>query len=612
MLGQKKEKRSSTIPRTKRRRGIIHSLKVFLITFISISVLVNVLVLKHTSLLFVEQNESNEAPSNRNSIENGEESQTLNARKIAFSKIVREESETTPLSSPSSSMSFQYHAKRVFSWLVENGLTNTANALTDELMAEKQIHQTVLIPDNNTSLQKFTTNSTKSLHQRSTTRDNTDAFLTMYGAHRVQPSLEKLPSWLQDYVSKHRLDKMYKNSEKYIVLTCLQRDRCGGFSDRLRSLPFYLLFGSLSQRSICIYWDKPFGLEKFLEPPPGGLDWRCPSNFRELVNPKISSRQQRNVRNIIVGNCDKAKYKKCTEDGLKKLREIDDQFIIVHTKDQAFDKINLLNTFFLGHSYKKNFPDSGGWTHVNLIGDIFRVMFQPVESLSRRVNTTMKILGLKEKEYTSVHVRARYPTTIIGNIAARQLNISFRELDIEKSIRFEGRMKDHLIAVTNNAFYCDSILNPLPANTTPTIYICSDDNELVNHFVTHGVHISGRQTPIIPVAHQNKTGKLLHLEKDADDHAHLHFFPLVEDLLIMGGGKCVTHGVGSFGAFGAGLIGNECRALHRPFNGRPEKCPNDRVDRWAVNITVNHLLVDEKIGGEGKLNFEGIPSPWQR
>eukprot|EP00957_Ditylum_brightwellii_P156351 11900726-Ditylum_brightwellii.AAC.1 len=55
----------------------------------------------------------------------------------------------------------------------------------------------------------------------------------------------------------------------------------------------------------------------------------------------------------------------------------------------------------------------------------------------------------------------------------------------------------------------------------------------------------------------------------------------------MGGSKCIAHGIGSFGSFGAGLIGNECRAVHRIGNGNQEKCPNNRADKnmCALNQT---------------------------
>ena len=38
------------------------------------------------------------------------------------------------------------------------------------------------------------------------------------------------------------------------------------------------------------------------------------------------------------------------------------------------------------------------------------------------------------------------------------------------------------------------------------------------------------------------------VNKIADDH-----YPVIEDLLIMGGSNCVAYGIGSFGAFRAGL-----------------------------------------------------------
>ena len=67
------------------------------------------------------------------------------------------------------------------------------------------------------------------------------------------------------------------------------------------------------------------------------------------------------------------------------------------------------------------------------------------------------------------------------------------------------------------------------------------------------------------------------------------FYSIFEDLLIMGGSRCVAHGIGSFGSFGAGLAGNRCRAIHRIHSGGSLKCPNDRVDisPIVINATQN-------------------------
>jgi hypothetical protein len=72
----------------------------------------------------------------------------------------------------------------------------------------------------------------------------------------------------------------------------------------------------------------------------------------------------------------------------------------------------------------------------------------------------------------------------------------------------------------------------------------------------------------------------------------------------MGGSQCVVHGVGSFGAFAAGLAGNQCRAIHRkPSSGAPDPCPNSRGDNFVVNITDKDLVFGEKVS---ELTEEGM------
>ncbi len=108
--------------------------------------------------------------------------------------------------------------------------------------------------------------------------------LTMYGSHKVKTSTERLPRWLQEYFAWHRDATQHADKDtKYIVLPCIGTDKCGGFSDRLRALPFMLLIASRLDRVFCIYWSRPFGLEDFFQPPEGGVDWRCPEEYIESV-----------------------------------------------------------------------------------------------------------------------------------------------------------------------------------------------------------------------------------------------------------------------------------------------------------------------------------------
>lgn len=96
-------------------------------------------------------------------------------------------------------------------------------------------------------------------------------------------SKEIIPIWMAKYLTWHieqRQKLRYNNSLsgdddiKYLVVRCLEREKCGGLSDRMQPMPFYVMLANLTQRVLLIHWKKPCELENFWQPPPNGLDWR--------------------------------------------------------------------------------------------------------------------------------------------------------------------------------------------------------------------------------------------------------------------------------------------------------------------------------------------------
>ena len=86
----------------------------------------------------------------------------------------------------------------------------------------------------------------------------------------------------------------------------------------------------------------------------------------------------------------------------------------------------------------------------------------------------------------------------------------------------------------------------------------------------------------------------------------IEFYNIIEDLLIMGGSACVSHGMGSFGAFGAGLIGNKCRVVHTQ-NAEMQKCPNlSQFKKLIHNTTKDDLIVGHGTSGrDERLHTDG-------
>jgi hypothetical protein len=132
-----------------------------------------------------------------------------------------------------------------------------------------------------------------------------DAFLTMYGQHRYQAAFDALPQWLQDYFSWHKEQTSKASSDiQYAIVTCLPEDDCGGVSDRLRPLLFYLFAAKQSNRVLCIHWAKHFRLEEYLQPISNvGIDWTCPREALNLYDLKRKVKEQSKVKLNKFGLC---------------------------------------------------------------------------------------------------------------------------------------------------------------------------------------------------------------------------------------------------------------------------------------------------------------------
>jgi len=410
------------------------------------------------------------------------------------------------------------------------------------------------------------------------------AYLTMYGAHRAEKSFALLPKWLQNYFEWHKEQTQNPSHDtKYIVLKCHGGGRCGGVSDRLRPLPFYLLYASIVPRVLCIHWTKPFGLENYLVPPVDAtgrvVDWRCPAD--------APSKYTEDASFIVHCTGGKAIDLDCLEQGIERMQKMKGKYVSLDLKEHSIERINAANFLFQSYTYAIKMPRITQWQFVDLMGDIFRVMFEPVPALAQSINKTMASLGLQENDYVSVHVRSRYPVRGIPT-----------NLDKGGGLKLEGYLKQTLVSISTNAINCANLL----ANSS-TIYFASDSNDVVRDTIT-------RDVPVDKGSHVRPVG--IYRDKEPLHSAGSHpesqisdFFPIFEDLLIMGGSKCVAHGIGSFGAFGAGLSGNRCRAVHRMYNGKPQVCPNDRTDRVCFNTThfyKGRMLFETEIDGEGLIS----------
>lgn len=180
--------------------------------------------------------------------------------------------------------------------------------------------------------------------------------------------------------------------------------------------------------------------------------------------------------------------------------------------------------------------------------EIFRLLFRPSDDLAIRVTKTMNDLDLIPSMYSSIHLRMKYPASGIN----------------EKTFSFE-RFKDKIVGWAKNAVNCAAELHP---NST-AFYVTADNNDTVGYllqdspFAKHySDAIANSIEPLVKLVARDYSSEVEHVAfsstKEADG-----FMNVFEDMMILGLGKCVAHGLGGYGRLGAALSGGVCATAHR-------------------------------------------------
>jgi len=383
-----------------------------------------------------------------------------------------------------------------------------------------------------------------------------ETFITaIYGERPAAESLAKLPDWLQEYVKWHGEERMKAKNDpdypiKYLVITCLKGEKCGGFADRMRPLPFLLLLAANTKRVFLIKWTKPHDLSEFLVPPKAGLDWRATPEFDNVLQDPFHTRGNvyygcSQLRPELRG---KLAYRSCV-DVIHTSEDIQ-YFRLRITNDHGF--LNSLNNFFMTQSYNHtgiDFPRHHA-KFSDVFGLIFRVMFEPVEPIANSTSQTMAKLGLKPYQYISAHVRARYPTSGLKSVSDNA------KIDKDGGFLFSTneRLREYAVELSAKTVQCIS-------DTTSTdypIFFASDSNDTSAYMVEHSTEILKSAQEIVSIVRDVEP---LHLDVDNMEVSEpSDFYSTFEDILILGGSKCIAYGDGSYGLLGIALIGNECYA----------------------------------------------------
>jgi hypothetical protein len=335
----------------------------------------------------------------------------------------------------------------------------------------------------------------------------------------IENAKKVFPEWLRNYIiwhSEQRRNKMDDPSTKFLTVACHRNFPCGGVSDRLRSIPYFLLLANRTGRVLLIKWQK-YDLEEFLLPPVGGLDWRLPEGM------DIGSGKPGQAVSCLgeMSNRNPCRIWDNDHEGYKNQKNI-----VMLAREDLYEQHK---QFFVTDTHPHG-----------TFGQIMNIMFMPTPPLVESISDTMKKIGLLPRQYTSAHFRSRYP----------------HPEGLKESM--PPKLKEDII---NNAIKCAA---HTAGDSNLPVYFTSDDLRSVQYVLDRSPFVaqSNPQTKVIAITDffrsHSDDAKVNYDESDPKE-----LYPVFIDLWIMGHSKCVSYGQGGFGLFGARLADEECSVQHQ-------------------------------------------------
>lgn len=198
-----------------------------------------------------------------------------------------------------------------------------------------------------------------------------------------------LPPWMQQYFTWHSKQRSQLSPEnwkeqKYLILSCRRRNQCGGLSDRLKPLPFFILIANRTNRLFMIHWDKPASLEEFLIP--NQVNWTAPDwMIKKIDNGEVDASNRRGGTALMKLGSGKPEA--------------------VFTQLQDFHG----GSFIYDELITEIFNQTVATDRYHMIyHDLFRYLFKPSPPVASLVVEQMNKHHLQPGEYSIAHYRAFY------------------------------------------------------------------------------------------------------------------------------------------------------------------------------------------------------------
>jgi hypothetical protein len=312
---------------------------------------------------------------------------------------------------------------------------------------------------------------------------------------------------------------------------------CGGLADRLKPFPLVLWAAAKSRRIFFISWNRPFGLESFLEPPPSAsipnsdvlkimekIDWRVP---KALSRRGFHDTTTLPARGVTIEH-EKSVYPCAMQPNIQILR----------TKIQSPGE----------HTFIKK---TGGVVYADIYSQLWHSLFRLVPRLEQKMNAHLESHQLVPDQYVAIHLRLQYPTSTIYGQGPNNSNNNKKQ----------QTSRAQVTQATTHALQCASVAYP-----GAPIFVATDSPGTVRPVVQDLVQMFHKKDPemririvMLPPHHAFNTttnttiDQILHLDRDRKWQRRTpdEYDSIFVDLYLLGQARCVLYGHGGYGKFGS-------------------------------------------------------------
>jgi hypothetical protein len=451
---------------------------------------------------------------------------------------------------------------------------------------------------------------------------------TAFPPHTALFNVSNIPKFMLEYFEWHgrQLQKLQSgalswtpssdkeiapNSPIFMIMRCIDGDRCGGTSDRLKAFPLFILLAKQSNRVLLIRWGRrrPFYISAFLKPGPL-WNWTVPEPLLRLLEDGDDGRQIQ--KNMTISNTAKmgkgldaqkggrSSHQRVYHDGtkFKALRQdmLDPSIWVVEGNDYTGGATRYQN---IVNEALAQQPGNSSWrpedaNYESFYHDLFHASFLPSPAIEKmllayvdRDTTSNEIssdpslpVRMQLNGYMVAHYRAKYPrepyretwnVSVLEHTAIHAVDCARnRSSSKADAVYFAS---DTALAV--QAIYKQYSLHEPhnPNGSSDDIYVWSYLN-LQYSDVTQNEGETPNAT--IPFATDPPHLNFANLNDPSG------FYGIFVDLFLMSYSTCVVYGAGGFGRFGS-LVSFQpkCGSAFTKQGGVLQQCER-YIENWNI------------------------------